>query len=230
MASRDTPMDNTFSIRNVPDSVREEYKRVIQQRDVNQPREARTEQFQVNVIPNLSTQTQDHLAAIFHREKIHFQFMQRIIPMAYERRYGRPMPDTVKQHDHSKDKLFAFILAMSFDVFIGDHRDTELKDKLSSLVKVELDRHYSLEPHHPQHEQLTGNECTPQDILEMSLDRLARNVQFNAGQVNSERMKKFPPEFYLGDVEEKKQMYCDNVSEFKDMVQQCAMETYFSSS
>ena len=228
-------MDPTAEIRNVPLPVKKEYLRIIKglEQNLNQERNIRLGHFR-SAISSLSMEAKTHLALILKRERIHFEFMQVAFPKCYKLKYGKPLPEEVPHHDFSKDDMFAFILAMNYDVFTGkdnvvpEESDQEFKDLLTKMVKMETDRHYSLEPHHQQHEELMGKECREQDILEMSVDRLARNVQFNHGNVDLERMNKFLPTFFLGDIEKKREMFVEFVSLFSETVSQCAKEMYFN--
>ena len=62
----------------------------------------------------------------------------------------------------------------------------------------------------------------------MALDRLARNVQFNHGNVDMERMKKFLPSFTLGETTKKQSKYVEFVEQCKEMVSEHAKAMYFS--
>ena len=227
-------MDPTPEIRNVPLHVKKEYSRITQdlKQNLHEERKVRSAHFQ-SAIRNLSTEAQTHFKLILKREKIHFDFMKVVFPKCYELKHENPLPEHVPHHDCSKDDMFAFILGMNFDVFTGkdnvvpEESDQEFKDLLKNMVQIELDRHYTLEPHHPEYEKLTGKECQEQDILEMAVDRLSRNVQFNHGNVDVERMKKFLPTFFLGDTKMKEEMYIEFVSLFSKTVSQCAKEMYF---
>ena len=227
-------MDPTAQIRNVPLQVKKEYSRIIQdvQQNLHEERKVRIGHFQ-SVISCLSNEAKTHFNLILKREEIHSDFMKVVFPKCYALKHRKPLPKHVPHHDCSKDDMFAFILAMNYDVFTGkdnivpEESDQEFKDLLSNMVKMELDRHYTLEPHHPEYEKLTGKECQEQDILEMAVDRLSRNVQFNHGNVDVERMKKFLPTFFLGDTKKKEDMYVEFVSLFSKTVSQCAKEMYF---
>ena len=227
-------MDPTAAIRNAPLQVKKEYSRIIQdlEQNLHEDRKVRTAHFQ-STISGLSKEAKTHFNLILKREKIHFDFMKVVFPKCYKLKHGKPLPKDVPHHDFSKDDMFAFILAMNYDIFTGkgtvvpEESDQEFKDLLANMVKMELDRHYTLEPHHPQYEELTGTECQEQDILEMAVDRLARNVQFNHGNVDMERMKKFLPTFFLGDTKKKGEIYMEFVSLFSETVSQCAKEMYF---
>ena len=228
-------MDPTAKIRDVSLPVKKEYLRVIEclKQNLDEDRDFRIARLQ-STLGHLSKEAKTHYGWILKREKIHFDFMRVVFPKCYELKHGKPLPKEVPDHDHSKDEMFDFILAMNYDVFTGknnvvpEESDQEFKDFLANMVKKELDRHYTLERHHPQYEEITGKECGEHDILEMSVDRLARNVQFNHGNVDMERMKKFLPTFFLGDTEKKGKMYLDFVSLFSETVGQCAKDLYFN--
>lgn len=240
-------MDPTSLIRNVPVSTKKEYAaiipRVVAKRGAE--RSSRLEDFRASMA-GLSSEARAHLEHILRRERIHFEFMQVVFGSGYRLKYGREMPADVPVHDHTKDELFAFLLAMRFDVFpppkvakdgakegaspneIAEERDPEFLATLAELAQSELDRHYKHEPHHPEYEKLTGIECSSQDLLEMAIDRLARNVQFNHGDVNMDQMTRFLPTFALGDEKRKQKEFLEAVDLCKDMVSATAKKMYFS--
>ena len=229
-------MDPTAEIRNVSLQVKKEYARItiqdLKSHLYEEKRDVRIAHFQ-SAISCLSREAKTHYKLILKREKIHSDFMKVVFPKCYELKHEKPLPKHVPHHDCSKDDMFAFILAMNYDVFTGKDNvvpgesDQEFKDLLSNMVKMELDRHYTLEPHHPEYEKLTGKECQEQDILEMAVDRLALNVQFNQGNVDVERMKKFLPTFFLGGTKKKEEMFLQFGYLFSETVSLCAKEMYF---
>lgn len=97
--------------------------------------------------------------------------------------------ESPNQHDYSKDELYIFITICAFNV----------KDELCRVPKKTLDKiiseHHRSERHHPEFEKLNNQPLVDKDILEMAVDRLSRNLQFNQGRYNEEQLIKFEPKF-----------------------------------
>ena len=119
-------------------------------------------------------------------------------------------------HDYSKDELYELVMGMNFDC--GQSWDDIPSFK--ELFTEETERHYTLEPHHPEYEALTGNECKERDIKEMAIDRLCRNLQFgDTGTVDVECvMDKYTPKFTL-DGERKVAMFKEFVMAYHHIVE-----------
>lgn len=96
---------------------------------------------------------------------------------------AKDITGNVPGHDHSKDDLFYAVLGMSIYIFPKDKKilHADLQKSLKELCTSELNRHYIMESHHPQHEDLTGNKCNRKDVREMAIDRLSRSIQFSGG-------------------------------------------------
>ena len=116
------------------------------------------------------------------------------------------------QHDYSKDEYYFFvtIVCLSFGV----------KNYLpSGVFEEEVEFHYQKEPHHAQYEKLNPGAClSNEDIAEMAMDQLSRNLQFNGGEYNLELLGKYSPHFFR-DHEIRIVMFRNYVEEFKDSVQ-----------
>ena len=151
------------------------------------------------------------------REKQHYYFMRRILPKVE----GIPERENPHHcHDYSKDDVFFFAAPCFFD---GGLTEPEMKQ----FMLDELNRHYVHEPHHPEYEKFhNGKQCSREDIREMAIDRLARNVQFGNGLVDIEVMGKFKPQFPLGNNEEKQGWFWEDVLKYKDFVQSEFHEMY----
>jgi len=112
-------------------------------------------------------------------EKLHINHvrkcMDRIVPEE------RP-----NQHDHSKDELYFFITTCAFNDVCQVPPKT--------LDKI-ISEHHKSERHHPEFEKLNNEPLGEKDILEMAVDRLSRNLQFNRGKYNEEQLIKFEPRF-----------------------------------
>jgi len=94
------------------------------------------------------------------------------------------------QHDYTKDPWYIFCTLWHFRYGITE--------KVSKLTQREIDRHLSLERHHPEcenQEHITEPLLTEDDILEMAIDRISRNFQFNNGEFNREQFMKYMPTF-----------------------------------
>ena len=116
----------------------------------------------------------------------------------------------ISLHDHTKDEFYFFVTILAFSF--------NLKEELpGNLLQGELDRHFTLEPHHPEYEKLNahkGLRIRDRDIAEMAIDRLSRNLQFNYGKYNQEQIEKYEPRF-LFDHERKIELYRKHVKDFK---------------
>jgi len=94
------------------------------------------------------------------------------------------------RHDFTKDEAYIFCTLMHFRF--------NIKDQISEFTQPEISRHARLEPHHPEFEfqpHITWPAFTDYNLLEMCIDRLARNLQFNKGLFNAEQFSKFLPTF-----------------------------------
>ena len=91
-------------------------------------------------------------------------------------------------HDHSKDEWFYMVAVGRFTLLYVD--------LLGEAFKTVVQDHYKVEAHHPEHENFPENpDCSDADILDMSVDRLSRNLQFNNSEYNWEQFNKFDPVF-----------------------------------
>ena len=119
----------------------------------------------------------------------------------------------ISLHDYSKDEFYFFVTILAFSF--------NLKDVLPyDLLQAELDRHFTLEPHHPEYEKLNahkGLRIRDRDIAEMALDRLSRNLQFNDGKYNDSQIEKYEPCF-LFDNDRRIKLYRKHIKDFKPVV------------
>lgn len=97
--------------------------------------------------------------------------------------------ESPNRHDYSKDELYFFITICAFNV----------KDEVCEVPSNVLDKiisdHHKTERHHPEFEKLNNEPLGEKDILEMVVDRLSRNLQFNQGRYNESQLIKFDPTF-----------------------------------
>ena len=224
-------MDPTEKIRAAPEMVKAEYVACATDliKNPGNNREERKAIFQAHR-SKFSQHTRKHLKeTILEREDVHFDFMNSIWGKIYQMQFGVKLPSDYPTHDWSKDDLFAFTLAMQFDILKEATTDEEksIKSQVARLARYEVDRHYTLEPHHPEYEEKTGKECSETHILEMAVDRLARNVQFNEGKVDMDKMIKFMPKFHLGDIAKKNSLYLSFVERYAQDVSRFAIDMYF---
>lgn len=94
------------------------------------------------------------------------------------------------RHDETKDAFSHFAMLLHFRYGI--------QHLVSQFTQPEIQRHLSLESHHPQYEfqdRFTEPILKADDILETAIDRISRNIQFNQGEFNREQFVKFLPEF-----------------------------------
>ena len=157
-------------------------------------------------VEKLSPSAKNLLSFINSKESEHVIFVNKVLPKIPEfPKEGR------KPHDFSKDPLYFFVTSLKFDCAIAT-------DELNRLATSEIQRHYLLEPHHPEFESANGRECNIDDILEMAVDRLSRNVQVNNGSINMDQMMKFLPQFPLGDNTRKQAIYLEMVEKYGEVV------------
>lgn len=136
------------------------------------------------------------------REDEHIMFMKHMMPYI----------DSCSDHDWSKDKLCKFALSSFFDGKCTSPEAIKLKDE-------EIQRHYMLEPHHPEWENYHDAECSETDIIEMAVDRLARCVQFGDGMVYMSNMMKFLPKFPKGNQQAKVDLFLQSCEQYKNVVE-----------
>lgn len=95
---------------------------------------------------------------------------------------------TSNQHDHSKDELYLLVTICGFE------KSWE-KYVSKTVLECNLKWHHEQESHHPEYERIRGHKILERDIVEMVIDRLSRNLQFNRGKYNKEEWVKYEPKF-----------------------------------
>jgi hypothetical protein len=118
----------------------------------------------------------------------------------------------LRQHDWSKDYFYIYALAGKFKFSITNER-------FQNEVQQEIERHYRLEPHHPEFEKSSGD-INIMGVQEMAIDRLSRNVWKNKGSVDEGEMEKYLPTFVGDDPKTKLEHYKLYVSGMADKVKQ----------
>ncbi|KAI0214710.1 hypothetical protein LSAT2_000155 [Lamellibrachia satsuma] len=90
-------------------------------------------------------------------------------------------------HDHTKDTWYMVVTALVFSM--------QLKELVCDVMDDVIGDHVAAEPHHEAYFERTKEVPTPDNVLEMALDRLARNLQKNGGVYNWEQMERFLPKW-----------------------------------
>lgn len=125
-----------------------------------------------------------------------------------------------KGHDWSKTLVYMFLTKCKFRLFPEkEYGHYEWWQKMNTLTLAEINRHYKLEPHHP--EFFIINKCLIKEfnIIETAIDRLCRNFQINNGSFNQTQMVNNYPISFDEDTLEKYKRYC---KEYANIV----VETY----
>src|SRR6218665_2623131 len=121
--------------------------------------------------------------------------------------------ETGSAHDHTKDAFYTFVTCGKYGGVGVDGRP-----EFESICTDETNRHFSLEPHHPQFEHFRQMECRDCDIQEMAIDRLSRNTVASNGTIDRDTMVRFLPKFELGDVDRKLELYREMVLKLESTV------------
>lgn len=132
--------------------------------------------------------------------------------------YEAIYPDETCWHDCTKDNFYLFVTILAFNLGLKE-------DLPEGLLQSELDYHLGSEKHHPEYERINHTlveknpawRITSQDIAEMAVDRLSRNLAFNRGVYNDSDIKKFEPKFVYEN-ERRLTNYYDFVRKFKPIV------------
>lgn len=127
----------------------------------------------------------------------------------HERATGHP-----STHDHTKDTWYMVVTALVFSM--------QLKELVADVMDDVIGDHVAAEPHHEAYFERTKGVPSDDNVLEMALDRLARNQQKNDGEYNWEQMERFLPKWprHLADMEEVlMQKYKDYCRQHSSLVQ-----------
>jgi hypothetical protein len=96
---------------------------------------------------------------------------------------------TPNRHDHTKDAFYIFITSCHFN----------LNDECTvppEILKSVIAQHHKAERHHPEYEKYNPKkELGNDDIMEMAVDRLSRNLQANQGEFNNQNIEQYMPSF-----------------------------------
>ena len=118
------------------------------------------------------------------------------------------------KHDHTKDTWYIVVTALVFSM--------QLKELVSDVIDDVIGDHVTAEPHHEAYFERTKGAPSDDNVLEMALDRLARNQQRNGGKYDWEQMERFLPKWprHLADMQEELlQKYKDYCREHSSLVQ-----------
>jgi hypothetical protein len=124
------------------------------------------------------------------------------------------------QHDYSKDAYYIFVLCGKFCSNVSANGVL-----FTAEFQSEVERHYSLEAHHPEYEAIHGVECKSEDIVEMAVDRLVCNITENNGHIEWEQMNLYLPTFTVGDVNNKLKLYQQHLTDYEPIVQRAYSST-----
>jgi len=105
-------------------------------------------------------------------------------------------------------------------------------DRFEAEFKAETRRHFGLEPHHEQYEQIhatndtstqvpsSESHCNDLDIAEMTVDRLERNLTQSGGRGSIDwiTMNEYRPVFTIGDVDRKRALFDQYLIKYEPIV------------
>jgi len=188
-------------------SIRDEFVWIISQLVGEDDRDRRVQLF-ANCLKKISDEARILFDLSRKKERHHILHVRMTLDAIEEH------PKDHQPHDFSKDDLYFFVTSSKFDYRITC-------DDLDQLFLTETERHYRLEPHHEQFERIQNKECDTDDIREMAIDRLSRNIQSNHGSVNMDEMERYLPNFALGDKNKKLEIYRQYVKDHKELTIQC---------
>lgn len=115
-------------------------------------------------------------------------------------------------HDHSKNELYFFITSCHFQM---KDTCTVPKKYLDSIIAS----HHKEEAHHPEYEKYNkGKRISDEDIMEMVVDRLSRNLQGNGGAYDQQLIEHYYPSFQY-DRKRRLELYKQYVDTFKPLVE-----------
>ena len=145
------------------------------------------------------------LAALVDVERAH---------IACVRDAQREVTQRASVHDHSKDTWYMVVTCIAFGM--------QKRHLVEHLLDEIIDSHVALEPHHERYHEQRGTLPSEDDVAEMALDRLARNVQKNDGVYNWPEMERYTPKWpprCRRESERLTQSYARYVCEYADLVQ-----------
>ena len=190
------------------DEIRVEFSGIVAKLAVIFERDERLKMF-FACLTTLSDDAQQLVELLSQKEQQHIDHVRMTM-----NKLGDFAPDR-NAHDFSKDTMYFFVTSSKFDCQVK-------ADAMDELFKMEVNYHYSMEPHHEQYERIHDRQCSSEDIREMAIDRMSRSIQSNQGSVNLEEMQKYVPNFPLGDNKSKQDQFNEFVLQYKSVTE----ETY----
>ena len=135
----------------------------------------------------------------------------RCVRLAHEAVTRRP-----SEHDHTKDVWYTVVVCLAYVMRGKRHLVDDVLDDV-------IEAHVTSEPHHEQYHELRGTVPSDDNVTEMALDRLARNVQKNHGRYNWPQMAlhapKWPPHCESDECERLTESYNRYVHDYSGFVQ-----------
>lgn len=111
---------------------------------------------------------------------------QENIHVAFVREMMKKLTGLESRHDWSKDDYYILVCVIKFAFRC---------DKVEDVFQKEVERHYELEDHHPEHADYSRQPMSFSAVEEMAIDRLSRNLQFNDHRINKAQMLQFMPKY-----------------------------------
>lgn len=109
-------------------------------------------------------------------------------------------------HDWSKDELYFFVHICHY----------LLNFPVPNISQYNIE-HWQTEKHHPEYENTNSEKITESDIIEMCVDRLSRNLQYNEGDFNISQLDFYEPKF-LYDHISRIHFYKENLETLKPII------------
>ena len=140
----------------------------------------------------------DRKDSLFEMELRHINHMIMTMNKVNEKKYGCGVKET-SIHDHTKNMYYFFMTCGKYSIFSAP-KDKQLWNKLKDLIPggfdVECDKivkmHTRSEKHHPEFEyELDACAISDEDIVEMCVDRMSRNIYANNGSIDMDQIFKF---------------------------------------
>ena len=193
------------------DDIRQEFKELTEALEKVSRRQDRVQSFTI-ATSTISEGATHVLSLLGQKEQQHIDHVRETLKRIPE------YPKDRNPHDHTKDNLYFFVTSAKYACRVHG-------PSMDKLFELETVRHYTEEPHHPEFECINGKECDTFDIMEMAVDRMSRNIQFN-GHVILDDMKKYLPKFSLGDNEAKQESFMIFVEKYTEITEKIYWEMF----
>jgi hypothetical protein len=196
------------------DDIRGEFAGLVSKLVVILDRDDRVKMF-VNCVAKLSDPAKQLVDLFSTKEQQHIDHVRKTLAKLSD------FPKDRKLHDFSKDQLYFFVTTSNFDCRVKC-------EGMNDLFKMEVNRHFLLEPHHEQYERMHNKEISSDDIREMAIDRMSRSIQGNQGAVDMDNIANYVPNFPLGDNKKKRELFNQYIHQYKNITEE-TYRTMFSS-